>query len=344
MKRWEYLRSAVSAQLLVSFARERGLPEADCLRGTTIAAAAELSEPGAEIASWQELRIVRNIVGRLGDEPALGVRVGLRYHLATYDALAHAAATAATGRSAIELALRLRALCFGFCRQWLQPGASRTAVIMDDSCVPVDVARFVLERDIAAWVVMIRQVIPDVRVLRRIEFAFPSSGHRSVYHKLLESDVTFAGDRHAVTMDNGLLARPLAPANPALHRRYERECLALIERRAAGSGVTGQVRGLLGAADGTLPGFEAVARELLTGERTLRRLLSGEGTSFRELVAEARAARAEALLRTSPLSVAQIAQQLGYSQAAPFVRAFKRRNGVSPGVYRARSRSTTTGA
>ncbi|MQA64170.1 MAG: hypothetical protein GEU86_22565 [Actinophytocola sp.] len=158
---------------LVSYARERGITESDCLLGTTIGAAAELSEPAAEIASWQELRIVRNIVGRLGEEPALGVRVGLRYHLASHDALAHAAATAASGRVAVELALRLRALCFGFCRQWLQPGASRSAVIMDDRCLPADVARFVLERDIAALVVMIRQVIPDLRVLRRIELGAP---------------------------------------------------------------------------------------------------------------------------------------------------------------------------
>ncbi|MGH3431525.1 MAG: helix-turn-helix transcriptional regulator, partial [Thermocrispum sp.] len=179
---------------------------------------------------------------------------------------------------------------------------------------------------------------------RRIEFVRPGAGQHGVYRRLFGDDVTFGGRRNAVVTGTDTLTRPMRQANAVLTGRFERQCLELIDRRLARGGVAGQVRGLLRVAEGAPPDVASVARELFTGERTLRRQLAAEGTSFRALVAEHRMARAERLLAGTELTVAQVASELGYSEAAAFVRAFGRLRGRTPAAYRDSVRSTTTGA
>lgn len=305
-----------------------------CLRDTGIASPESLDAVDAEIASWQELRLIRNIVHGLGAEPGLGVRAGLRYHLPVYGLAGLAAMTSPTLGHSIELGLRLRALAFGFHRPVVERGPRSVAITLPASRVPDEVARFVLERDMATWVVLVRDFSMRSSFVRRIEFSFPSAGARGVYQRLFEEDVTFGGRRNAVALHKAALERPLPHANRALSRRYERQCLQLVERRRADGGVAGQVRALLRAAEGKPPSCDAVAHELFIGVRTLRRQLAAEGTSFRALLAEARVAYAERLLLGTSLTVEQIARQLGYSEPAAFVRAFRRWRGNTPAAFR----------
>jgi AraC-like DNA-binding protein len=86
-------------------------------------------------------------------------------------------------------------------------------------------------------------------------------------------------------------------------------------------------------ADG-LPGQEIAAELLWTTPRTLRRRLAKEDTSWRRVVNDLKFARAVARLRTGRSSVGEIAEELGYSDAAHFTRFFRRRAGVPPSAYR----------
>ncbi|RDS98780.1 AraC family transcriptional regulator, partial [Burkholderia contaminans] len=77
-----------------------------------------------------------------------------------------------------------------------------------------------------------------------------------------------------------------------------------------------------------------VRRLMNTGPRTLKRRLHGEGTTFRALLAQARGAMAETLLGDARLSLAEVAERLGFSDLSSFSQAFKRWYGVPPGAYR----------
>ena len=81
--------------------------------------------------------------------------------------------------------------------------------------------------------------------------------------------------------------------------------------------------------------LEELARTLNLSARTLDRYLQKEGRQFRELAAEQRQRRAEAMLADNQLSITQIALELGYSDAANFTRAFRKISGVSPSQWRA---------
>lgn len=80
----------------------------------------------------------------------------------------------------------------------------------------------------------------------------------------------------------------------------------------------------------THPSLAAVAARLSINVRTLQRRLAESGTSFRLLLDDCRRQRAEEALRQGELSVTEVSRQLGYSDPAHFVRAFRRWNGYPP--------------
>ncbi len=80
---------------------------------------------------------------------------------------------------------------------------------------------------------------------------------------------------------------------------------------------------------------EEVARFMGKSLRSLQRELKAHEISLRDLIDEARIETASRLLSRQELSLAQIAEQLGYSSTSAFRRAFKRRMALTPTEYRA---------
>lgn len=76
--------------------------------------------------------------------------------------------------------------------------------------------------------------------------------------------------------------------------------------------------------------LKIVAQHLCLHERTLQRRLTQAGLLFEEVVEAVRRERAEELLSESRLSMAQIAQQLGFAEQSSFSRACRRWFGVTP--------------
>ncbi|MBM4362388.1 MAG: AraC family transcriptional regulator, partial [Deltaproteobacteria bacterium] len=82
---------------------------------------------------------------------------------------------------------------------------------------------------------------------------------------------------------------------------------------------------------------EHVARRLRVPYSTLRRRLrqAGEG-SLKARILRARMTRAKQLLGVTTLSVEEVAYRCGFRAASYFVRAFREREGVTPGEFRRR--------
>jgi AraC family transcriptional regulator of adaptative response / methylphosphotriester-DNA alkyltransferase methyltransferase len=77
------------------------------------------------------------------------------------------------------------------------------------------------------------------------------------------------------------------------------------------------------------------ARAIATSSRQLQRVFSEHaGGAFREDLAAMRMQHGAVLLQTTDLRVAEVAQRVGYRQAAQFAKAFRRHNGVSPSGLR----------
>ena len=96
----------------------------------------------------------------------------------------------------------------------------------------------------------------------------------------------------------------------------------------------GQQRQLL-ATPGRFPALPELAARMHMSERSLRRKLAAEGSSYRGVLAQVRETMARAYLRDTGLHLDEIAERLGYSDAANFSHAFRRWTGMTPGTFRA---------
>ena len=79
--------------------------------------------------------------------------------------------------------------------------------------------------------------------------------------------------------------------------------------------------------------LDSVAALLVLGAQTLRRHLHEEGTSYQQVLDAMRRDTAIEKLHLQHVAVADVAEQLGFSEARSFSRAFKQWTGVSPSRY-----------
>jgi AraC-like DNA-binding protein len=134
------------------------------------------------------------------------------------------------------------------------------------------------------------------------------------------------------------LARPLVLCEPIANR----EAISALENERRlldpSEDLVARTRALLSDPANRFPDLEQVAGRLGVASRTLRRQLSKRDTTFQALRDELRRAHAITLLEQSAVGIDQVARELGYADAATFVRAFHRWTGESPSAYRRRVR------
>jgi AraC-like DNA-binding protein len=326
-------RSLGSVHLLVSLAVERGMTAAACLRGSGVTARM-LADPHAEIEAGQELHVVRNIVRAIGDEPAIGLEAGRRYHLTAYGIWGYALLASRTFGSALEVGIRYLDLTFAFVRFRAERSHDELVLVLDDDAVPADCRRFLLERDAAAAVAIHRELFQQPVPLRRVGFRFPRPRYAERFADFFPGPVAFAQPSNTLVLDAAWTERPLPQANEQTARLCEEQCRTLLDRRRSLASVAERVRQCLlrptQAAE-----MAPVAALLGMSPRSLHRRLADEGTTFRRLVGEVRAALADEML-AHRMTVDEVAERLGYAEPASFIHAFKRWKGSSPGAYRAR--------
>ena len=315
------------------------LPVADCLAGTGLTEAT-LDDEGAEIWAHQEFAVVANIVRRLGDRPGLGVDVGGFSTLGRLGVLGFAFLTSATVREGFERILPYQALLPSHVRFAIDSDDSREYVVADDSDIPADIRPFIVERDLAG----LAAVLAGANIPISIDWVETTLDERRAQRLAqswsLTTDVRpnrplnrFAGAR-------GSLDVALPQADPNTTRVFERQCRELLDGRLSRVGVAGQVRSRILHDQQRFPSMQTIADELHLDPRTLRRKLTEERTSYRDLIAQARRARAEQLL-AGTAGIETIARQLGYAETASFTHAFTRWTGLRPSEFRRRLRQTT---
>ena len=72
--------------------------------------------------------------------------------------------------------------------------------------------------------------------------------------------------------------------------------------------------------------------------RTLQRRLAAQGVSYQLLLDDARKEAAGRYISDPALAICEIAYLVGYSEPAPFHRAFKRWYGMTPDAFRQKER------
>ena len=130
------------------------------------------------------------------------------------------------------------------------------------------------------------------------------------------------------------LAESLAEADANTARTCEESCRKLLNQMEIEDDIISRICHLLLSTPGEFPKLDAVANKLSLGARTLRRRLNDLGTSYQRILDDVRRELAIEYLRTTNLTVQEIAELLGYSEVTNFRRAFMRWVELSPYQYR----------
>ena len=174
-----------------------------------------------------------------------------------------------------------------------------------------------------------------------VSFAHGAPLDVAPYNRYFRAPLQFDAAHSEVIVASRWLDQPLAEGDPALRVAAER--IALMEERGADGRLVDRARQavqrLVMSADASSP---RVAELLGLNERVLRRRLRAEGTSIHQLVGSARLEGACQLLRSTHLTLAEIAAALGYSDATAFSRAFRGWTQTTPSAWRSQVQAART--
>lgn len=287
------------------------------------------------VAKAQEL--LSATVAMTGDED-LGLRAAAEAEVGAFDVLEYVAFSAPNWRAALETTFRYSHLMNEAAAFRLEIHGSSAHMILH-STVPltragVDFQSAAFHHVVKRW---LAPTVPELEVW----FAHDEPADTTQYRKTFEgSKLRFAAPWNGFVYDAARLDTPLPSHAPALFSALREHADAQLKALTPETELPEQVRAHIESMlhEGR-SGAELVAQRLHMSRRTLTRRLEHHGTSYRELLELVRKRAATHYLSTTEHSVEDIAFMLGFSESAPFVRAFKRWTGSAPMSYRRQHRA-----
>lgn len=298
-----------------------------------------LGDPGARVTVEALIKALA-IGAELAGDPALGLELGLAMKPTSHSWYGYALMSAQTVRAACEIGIRFLSVRVSPFRVHMFTEGD-TAVMQFEDNYPLGSARMLVLECFLGGVLRMAEFLhgqsmmhPDFELLA--DYAEPP--HHARFAGRFPR-VRYSCARLQARHPAAWLERKLALAEQVANR----EAVTALEgelRLVAHDDWVQRTRALLEDRDGGCPDLDAAAARLCCSGRTLRRQLQLSGTTFHELRDEARRARATTLLLRSQLTIEVIAQELGYSGAPAFSRAFERWTGEPPSGYRKRHRAS----
>jgi len=281
-----------------------------------------------------------NLAEELLDDPLVGLHAVENISRESFDVFSYIVAASATMGDAVTRVVRyFRLITEGGAYEierdgrdvwWrYRPADAATAACRQDSIF----ALTVVVAHLRLW------LDPNFAPLE-IRFPFAELPRITELEAFFRAPILFGAELCAIRFDAAELARPFRSADPTLAKFLERYAEdALAELPALGQ-VSTRVREILSRElqDGEIS-LKFVARKLAMSERSLQRQLSLENTTLKQLTEDLRRELSIRYLSRHELSVSEVAYMLGFSETAPFFRAFKKWTGLTPGDFRRSARA-----
>lgn len=182
---------------------------------------------------------------------------------------------------------------------------------------------------LASWLVARR--IPVAEVMYRTE----DRGCSSDAERLFQAPLVYGYPWIGFRFDAKWLELPVVQTTQSLQEFLHQAPSSLLIRYRDQTSLSERIRRLLRKnLSSELPSLETVSSTLAMTPQTLRRRLRDEGQGYQSIKDDLRRDAAIEYLDQSDLTLLEIANRLGFSEASTFHRAFKGWTGQSPGVYR----------
>jgi AraC-like DNA-binding protein len=324
-------RSEIPLEEAAGFLRSCGLPPI------------ALEEPDIPITREQQLVCMGRLLDHL--DPALSIphhalEVGLGVHITTFGILGLSLMYAGSLRECLRVITSYAEMSWGHSRLLV----AREGDQIFESFVHVPGAsvgneealrRYCLTVDLTASIKMTADLFGPTQRPTAVWLPYPAPHDHRAITKRLGCPVRFDAPEARLYFREDLWSATPLLANPFVFRSFEKQTAQLARRLRSEVPLEEQVRRLLWMSSPP-PDRDTVAAMLAMSPRTLARKLAADGTGYGELQREVRLARAREYLRNRTLHVAEIADRLGFSDAAAFSRAFRHWTGETPSAWRER--------
>jgi AraC-like DNA-binding protein len=328
MTRTQLVRPAL---LLV---RERGGDPATWIERFGLPVTAE--QDGESHVRLRLLHALLDAIASELDEPLLGLRLPAYMSRSTHGVMSYLWSTAATVGDALHLVTRFMPLINEVVTASITYDGDR---VMLDHAVPGEplcLGAHANECWLAVTLAGLRTLGVEPVDPLRVWVAHPSRGtDRAFAAALGGGTVEYGRGSNGFAIPTHALALPIPTADALLHDVVRARAEDELRQRDGCTRFLGMVRQVLrDELELGLPTVATTARRMRVAPRTLQRRLHEEGTSFHDLLESVRCEIACDRLRRDGRKIMDVAGELQYADESAFVRAFKRWQGVTPGVYR----------
>lgn len=331
-------RDAAALRVLIELAAEAGIDAATILSESRLSAD-DVFTSEAEIEVWQELSAIRKLMHeRSWVENALNS--GARLHITSHGTLGYAMLASRDLRDALRIASRFHSVSLWLCEVTTRRVDNTVEFGVLPHALPEDCQDYCALRGIASLKVWMEDLLRRKISPMRVQLRLSKPDQTTMFEELFDGQPEFGSNSFSISFKRELFREPLTFADPWMRQKSKSELQRIKQKR--GSSYANKVRELILDAPQKNGSEKTVSAALKISGSTLRRRLREEGTTFRDVRADTLHSMACLLLAGTSKNVDEIAYQLGYSEAASFVRSFRRKENLSPGVWRKEQRSANS--
>ncbi|SDW74660.1 AraC family transcriptional regulator [Marinobacter mobilis] len=267
-------------------------------------------------------------------EPGLGIMLAREMKLPLHGALGIAVMSSENLGEALDLVSRYLTLRAPHIRVHQHREGDRVVfrLVCDIDLGPLQ--GFILDAMLFGCITMGNQLLGSPVRDAEIRRVGAEPGYFQRFRQQIPVPVRYESREDAFVFPAAILDAPIQFSDEALAASSRAECEESLRQLTEDAGFGCRVRRVIETSHPFPPKLAQVANTLFVSERTLKRRLQEEERSFQHLVDDVRLERAGELLENTSMNLSQIADALGYADAANFTRAFKRWTGVSPSQFR----------
>lgn len=335
------LISVVYARALISELEARGLPAAQLLERCHLDPA-RLKNIREKLSLDEHRAVTRAAVDLTGDE-GIGLAAGSRAPLNALQIVAPLTLSQFTVRDACQAFARYAALVSEGPRYELVEGDELATWTCSPAFPTHDVSRIAIDYLFAMVVRIGKRFRPaharaETR-LTAVHFQHAEPSYAARYSEVFRCPVHFEQPKNGLVFPRSILDKQQDHADATVGMLMRESAERLLREAAPVQSWGERTRTLLRYSPdlGSMT-LESVAHKLELGPRGLSRRLRVEGLSFSGLLDEARCRYACEQLAREDVTAQALAEELGFSEASAFFRAFKRWTGCTPSEHRRKLR------
>jgi len=321
---------------LVEVLEEQGIAAEASLSGTGLSPES-LADPETRTSVRQYITVCHNAL-QLSKTPETPFLTGSRIPLSAYGMYGFALVCSPTIREYFQLAIKYHRLATPLLSMsWREDAEYASWVFPMNAAIthPDSLLRFLVEQQLTQLSTHLRAVVDSGSFLPvRAELSYSAPEHTHLYERYLGCPVRFGQPISKLIYPKAILSAKPRMAHGLTSKILQDTCDRILGEVKTSTGVAGEVYQIIASTPGHSPSMEGAARQIGTTVRTLNRKLTAEKTSFTQILDDVRCNLASEYLRSTKLSIDDISELVGFSDAANFRHAFRRWTGNTPTSYR----------